>query len=229
MQSVRYAIVGLALATAAPFVEAQPADMDAAIASIGHDWARATYAGGADRGAAAFERALVETQQIASAHPDRAEPKVWEAIVLASIARVEGGFGALGKARHSRELLLEAEKIDPTVMDGSIYTTLGSLYAKVPGWPIGFGDRKAARAYLQKALQVAPDGIDANYFYGDFLVGDRDYAEAARYLERALQAPARPGREDADAGRRGEAQAMLAMLRSEHAGALAASASSSGR
>lgn len=108
-------------------------------------------------------------------------------------------------------------------MDGSIYATLGSLYGKVPGWPIGFGDRKKAREYLDKAIAIDPSSIDSNYFYADFLVDQADYASAAQYLKRALAAPPRPGRNDADAGRRAEAQKMLSMLHEKHAGALAAS------
>ena len=52
-------------------------------------------------------------------------------------------------------------------------------------------------------------------------VDQGDYASAAKFLRRALDAPPRPGRDDADAGRRGEVQEMLAMLREKHAAALA--------
>jgi hypothetical protein len=56
--------------------------------------------------------------------------------------------------------------IDPRALQGSAYTSLGSLYYQVPGWPIGFGDDKRAEAMLLKALEINPDGIDPNYFYG---------------------------------------------------------------
>ena len=49
---------------------------------------------------------------------------------------------------------------------------------------------------LRKALAMNPPGIDPNFFYGDFLAGLRPAAEATAYLQRALQAPARPGRRD---------------------------------
>ena len=35
-------------------------------------------------------------------------------------------------------------------------SSLGVLYYKVPGWPIGFGDKDKARDLLQKALAVNP-------------------------------------------------------------------------
>jgi len=95
------------------------------------------------------------------------------------------------------------------VLGGSAYTSLGSLYYQVPGWPIGFGDDKKAQEYLKKALAVNPDGIDANYFYGDYLFRKGEYAEAARWLNKAMQAPPRPGRKVADEGRRREIDELL--------------------
>ena len=110
--------------------------------------------------------------------------------------------------------LLEREKqIDPTALDGAIYTSLGSLYYKVPGWPIGFGNDKKAREYLQTARRINPDGIDPNYFYGDFLIESGEYSKAIPILEQALKAPERPDRPIADAGRRREIRTALAKAR----------------
>jgi Tfp pilus assembly protein PilF len=68
---------------------------------------------------------------------------------------------------------------------------------------------------IRKALAINPDGIDPNYFYGDFLMTSGKPAQALPYLQRALQAPARPGRELADKGRRAEAAALLEKVRSQ--------------
>jgi tetratricopeptide (TPR) repeat protein len=83
----------------------------------------------------------------------------------------------------------------------------------VPGWPLGFGDDDKARELLRKGLKANPDGIDANYFHGDFLRDQGDWTGAAAALEKALAAPPRPGRELADQGRRKEAAALLAKVR----------------
>lgn len=88
-----------------------------------------------------------------------------------------------------------------------------ALYYQVPGWPLGFGDDNKAEALLKKALAINPTGIDANYFYGDFLYRQGQYRAAAAALEKALHAPARPDRPLADEGRRKEAQALLAKIR----------------
>ena len=60
------------------------------------------------------------------------------------------------------------------------------------------------------AVAINPEGIDPNYFYGDFLLQDDRPAEAKPYLEKALIAKPRPGRELADAGRHQEVKVALA-------------------
>ena len=80
------------------------------------------------------------------------------------------------------------------------------MYYKVPAWPISFGDKDKAKEYLEKSLEMNPKGIDSNYFYADFLYEQGRYGRAVEYFERAIAAPARVGREDADQGRRKEAK-----------------------
>jgi len=103
--------------------------------------------------------------------------------------------------------------IDPKALDGSAYTSLGSLFYQVPGWPIGFGDDKKALEFLQKGLALNPDGIDPNYFYGDYLFRTGNYTEAEQALRKALQAPPREGRQLADEGRRKEVTELLEKVR----------------
>ena len=179
------------------------------IAELQHGWAKAYYQVPDKQKESAFKELAAKAHQVSAANPGRAEPMVWEGIILSSYAKFAGGLGALDKAKSARDLLEHAEKIQPDVLDGSIYTSLGSLYYKVPRWPVGFGDKKKAREYLEKAVKLNPDGIDPNYFYGDFLLDQGEYAKAREYLEKALSAPARPGREDADQGRHAEIQQSL--------------------
>jgi len=195
--------------------------LDDAIADVGHRWATISYRTPEAQREAAFGPLIAQAQHVSQAFPGRAEPLIWQAIVLSSAAKAEGGLGALSKVKQARDLLLTAEKINPTALNGSVYNSLGSLYAKVPRWPIGFGDKKKAKDYFEKALAINPDGIDPHYFYADMLADQGEYALAAEHLKRALAAPARPGREDADAGRRQEAQHLLESLRQQHGDQLA--------
>jgi len=189
------------------------ADVNEEIVKIQHQWARANYATPENEQEKAFEKLVAEARKLAELNPERAEPRVWLAIVLSTDAGVTGGLGALGKVKEARRQLEAAEKIDPNVLDGSIYTSLGSLYYQVPGWPIGFGDDDKAELYLKKALSMNPDGIDPNYFYGGFMLEEDNYAEAVKYLEKAAAAPARPGRPLADKGRQAEVREKLQQAR----------------
>jgi Tfp pilus assembly protein PilF len=94
-------------------------------------------------------------------------------------------------------------------LKGAGLTTLGSFYYQVPGGPIAYGDKDKARELLEKGLLANPTGVDANYFYGDFLFVEGEYKQAAKVLKKALDAPARPGRALADEGRKEEARQKL--------------------
>ncbi len=180
------------------------ADPPPEVMRIQTDWARVNYKVPEKEQEAAFKALAEQARAVSEKLHGRAEPLIWEGIVLAGYAKAKGGLGALGLAEKARDRLLEAERIDANALSGSVYTSLGSLHYKVPGWPIGFGNKKKAKEYLQKALSLNPEGIDSNYFWADFLKEQGDYAAAVAAYKKALAAPPRPGREDADTGRRAD-------------------------
>jgi tetratricopeptide (TPR) repeat protein len=203
----------MAFGAAAPVLAQMEDALDQDIRHLQDGWAVANYKTSEKQQDEAFKRLSAEAEQVMERHAGRAEPLVWKAIILSSHAGAVGGLGALGKVKEARRLLEQAEAIDPEALDGSVYTSLGSLYYQVPGWPVGFGSDEQAEKYLKKALSVNPDGIDPNYFYGDYLLEQKRYREAVGYLEKALQAPDRPQRAVADEGRRNEARNKLAEAR----------------
>ena len=209
------AAAGCALALPAAAAAPGPA-FDARIAGLARTWDHVNYqTAGAARadGAAAL---AVQAEALERQYPRRAEPLVWEAIALSTEAGAKGGLGGLALAREARAKLEDAERIDPAALgDGSVYTSLGSLYAQVPGFPIGFGDKERAAIYLKKALAVNPAGADPNHFYGDLLYREGKYAEAETALLRAEHAPPHPGREVGDEGRRAETLALLRKVRAK--------------
>jgi tetratricopeptide (TPR) repeat protein len=221
--SPRGAVVGLLAAALMSFAAAAPAALPPASAAlqsellaIQQEWARINYQAADDgRKAAEFEALEKRAAAFVAANPGRAEPLIWQGIVLSTWAGARGGLGALGLAKRARQPLEAALKIDPDALDGSAYTSLGTLYSKVPGFPAGFGDDHKAEQLLKAALTVNPGGIDPNYFYGEYLFDEDRYPEAVTYLTRALTAPPRPNRELADQGRRAEAEALLARARAK--------------
>ena len=183
--------------------------LDQEILKIRQAWDHANYELQGDAREKALEAVARQAEAVAKQWPDKAEALAWEGIALGTWAGAKGGLGALSLAKQARDVLLRAEQIDPNVFGGSVYTTLGSLYYRVPGWPIGFGDDDKARDYFQRALRVNPNGLDPNYFYGDFLLEQGKYDQAVKVLKHALEAPARPDRPIADKGRRKQVQAAL--------------------
>ena len=115
-------------------------------------------------------------------------------------------------AYEARDTLLEAEKIDPAALEAGAPTSLGVLYYRVPSFPIAFGDTDLARKYLEEAVRNAPNGMDANYFYGDFLNDRGDYAGAQRVWKHALTIPVNAERPVWDKARRQVIQENLAKL-----------------
>lgn len=188
------------------------ADVMADIKPLQDRWAEVNYTLPEDDREKAFAELLADADKVVGSNPDKAEALIWRGIIKSSYANAKGGLGALSVAEGSKADFEQALQLDPTALQGSAYTSLGVLYAKVPGWPIGFGDNKQAKILLLKALEQNPQGIDPNYFYAEYLAGKRDWAEALRYLEIAKAAPARPGRESADTGRQQEIAALLAKV-----------------
>ena len=195
-----------------PAAQAQPADP---LPEIQARWAEIRYGLPEREQVKAFDALVHAIGRAQHQHPDDLRLRVWKGIVLASEAGAQGGLGALTLCKQARAEFEAVIEADGSVLDGAAYTSLGSLYYQVPGWPLGFGDEDTARTLLQQGLAIAPDGIDANYFWGDFLLDQDEPAAAIAAFEKALAAPPRPGRERADAGRRAEIEAGLAKARGE--------------
>jgi len=187
------------------------ADPGPEIAQLQERWAEVNYQLQGKTQLTAFETLVQEADQIAARNPGSAEALIWSGIIKSSFAGAKGGLGAMKLAKASRADLERAMEIDANALQGSAYTSLGTLYFKVPGWPVGFGDEEKAEEMLLKALTLNPEGIDPNYFYGDFLYEQKRYAEAEQALLKARSAPPRPERPLADAGRQEEIK--LALLK----------------
>ena len=195
---------------------AQAATPDDLIQSIQKRWAEIKYQLPEKQQADQYQALAQESRRLADANPGVAEVLIWEGIVLSSEAGVRSGLGALSLAKEARQRFDEALKLNDKAMGGSAYTSLATLYAKVPGWPIGFGDKDKAEDYFKKSLGINPDGIDPHFFYGEYLLDRGRHAEARGHLETALKAPARPGRELADQGRRNEVAVLLEKLNKDN-------------
>jgi len=133
-----------------------------------------------------LETLSAQADQASAKEAFRTDLLIWSAIVKSTWAGAKGGLGALSLVKEAKAKLEIAIKQDPKALEGSAYTSLGSLYYQVPGWPVGFGDDDKAEQLLKQALTINPTGIDPNFFYGDFLLEQGDKAQAKIYLDKRL-------------------------------------------
>ena len=203
----------LALGLAAPALAQGPSD--GGFEELARGWAHVNYEIKDPKAEAAAARALAgQAEAAARKSPGRAEPLAYQALALLCEADARHNISSLQLVGKARSLLEQAARIDADAIGpGSIYANLGSLFAELPGFPVSFGDAHRAKVYLDKALAANPTGLDANYFYGDYLYRQGRASDAIQALEKALQAPPRPNRPLADRGRKWEATQLLDKIR----------------
>jgi tetratricopeptide (TPR) repeat protein len=157
-----------------------------------------------------IDKLAKDAARLVAKYPGRPEPMVWQGIVTSEEAGMASMLHAMGYAKQARKILEKAYKLDPKALDAGAATSLGVLYYRVPGFPFGFGDNDQARSLLKEALTLAPDGMDANYFYADFLMTQHEYAAADKVLHHALALPERPDRPLWDQERRAVIKQLIA-------------------
>lgn len=162
-----------------------------ALNGIESEWATIHYGLPKAKQQIAFPALLDKIKPLAEQYPNDAGVIYWQALVKASYAKYQNPVAALQSVHEVRDLLTKAIAINPQVMNGAAYIVLGTLYDKVPSWPIGFGDDNTAKSLLETALKINPNGIVSNYFYGQFLLTHDDEQAAERYFNKALAAPVR--------------------------------------
>lgn len=187
-----------------------------AVQRLESDWANIYYNPHISNKKAAYTALLNEAIALSNQHPDSAEFVFWQAVIKATNAEHQDGINALISINHARDLLIKAIAIDPKTMQGSAFVTLGTLYYLSPGWPIAFGDTNKAEKYLKIGLEINPEGIDSNYYYGDFLLKQNKPDRAAHYFKQAIYAPVRKEQKFADNKLKTEAQQAFEKLAKHH-------------
>jgi tetratricopeptide (TPR) repeat protein len=153
-----------------------------------------------------------DADAVAARLPGMPEALIWDGIITSERASMASTFYALGFAKRARDILEQAYSLDPARLDAGATTSLGVLYYRVPGFPIGFGDKARARQLLEQAVKLAPNGLDAWYFYGDFLYTQNELPKADEVLRHALKIPQHPDRPLWDKNRRLVIEELLAKI-----------------
>lgn len=192
--------------------------MEADVHRLDNEWAHIVYQmTDRDQQLREIDALAKEAATVVERYPGRAEPLLWQGIITSEEAGMASMFDQLSLAGDARTMFERAEAIDPKALNGAVLMSLGVIYYRVPGFPIGFGNDRKARKYLEAALAMDPNGLDANFFYGDFLTEQGEYAKAKAALVHALEAPVNPTRPVWDVGRREDVRELLAKV-DEHVG-----------
>lgn len=183
-------------------------EVDQAIAILIRDYDVANYqVTNEDARAKAMDTLIQRADNLAKRNPALAEPLVWKGILEADQSAAQR---SLGQVKQARKTLEAAIAITPNQYAADAHSTLGSMYANVPGFPLAFGDKKKARAHLQRALALNATHVGANLNYANLLLKADDHAAAIKHANAALAGMPRPGREQADKASRARAESLLA-------------------
>ena len=195
------------------YMQASLAGVDEDVFQLKKTWEQLKYKTPLSEQEKGFELLLNQSEKVTAKYPGKAEALLWQGIIEGTFAGVRNGIrgqlAALSLVKDAKQHFEQAIQIDSQGSNGAAYTSLGSLYYQVPPWPIAYGDNDKAKNMLLKGLEINPDGIDANYFYGEFLFKTGELNKATEFLKKALLAEPREGREIADEGRKKEINDLL--------------------
>lgn len=199
----RLLLLSMALGVATPvFASSDPA-FDGALHNLEIRWETVKFTiPPGDKQTAEMEKVGAEADALLASHPNRVEARIWDGILKSEQASMASAFSALSLAKEAKALLETAAAADPVALDAGAPTSLGVLYYRVPGFPIAFGDTKKAGALLEQATVSAPNGLDAWYFYGDYLMTEGEKDKAKQAFAHALTIPENPDRPLWDKSRR---------------------------
>lgn len=160
--------------------------------SIELEWAKIYYEQPKQKQQAGYAVLLDKLEALIKDHPNDADVIYWQGLIKASNAAHQNPVEALKAIHEVRDLLNKVITMNPKVMNGAAYIVLGTLYDKAPHWPIAFGDDAIAKKMLETALQINPNGVASNYFYGEFLLDHDEQQSAENYFKKVLSVPVRP-------------------------------------
>lgn len=183
-----------------------------AVQKLQHEWAMAKYQTSSKKQLKKLSKLIDEAKDLHEQQPDNPEILLWYGMILTTYANIKGPV-ALSSLKEARKVLEQALKLDPNVGNGLAEAVLGSLYARAPNWPIAFGNKRKANIHFENALEIDPDGIDTNYYYGDYLILIGEYDKAKIHLDIADNADIRPEYSIQDTGRKKEIKKSLAQLK----------------
>ena len=214
--AIHAVLLGAMVLSAVPaFADADPA-FDGALHNLEIRWETVKFTiPPGDKQTAEMEKVGAEADALMARFPNRVEAEIWDGILKSEQASMASAFSALSLAKQAKAILEKAYAENPVALDAGAPASLGVLYYRVPGFPIAFGDNQKARSLLEQATNSAPQGLDAWYFYGDFLMNQGENDKARQAFTYALSIPESPLRPLWDKSRRQVIKEDLAKLQAK--------------
>lgn len=211
---MKHRIISALFVTALLAVTPAHAAFNDELSALQQRWATARYQVSGDERKNQLQKLTEEADSFAKKYSDKADGYLWAGVIRGSLAEAINGMSALGIVKEAKTKLEKAIEIDPHAEDSYALGVLGLMYAKVPGWPIGFGDDKKAKELLKKGAEISPEGMNINYLYASYLFDKGDYKEAQTRIKKAEQATP-PAPADMWSGRQKEIRELAEKIQKE--------------
>ncbi|MEW8206747.1 MAG: hypothetical protein AB2746_11540 [Candidatus Thiodiazotropha taylori] len=113
--------------------------MSPELLELSERWAILKFETALDQRREPLHALAAEMEAVVSEQPGNPAAMVWHAVVLSTLAKDSSNMSGLALAKQAKRLLEEAESIEPTILDGTLYTVLGEPL--LPGAGISIGVR----------------------------------------------------------------------------------------
>jgi tetratricopeptide (TPR) repeat protein len=132
-----------------------------------------------------YQQLITKLTQLRAVDPQDAEYWALSGIIKSHYAAHIGGLTGLSVAKQAKDELQQALSMDPEVFSGIAYAELANLYYKTPNWPFSFGSDKMAERLFNKAVEINPQGLLTNLYFGRYWYEQHKYLLAKGYLASA--------------------------------------------
>jgi len=125
---------------------------------------------------ATYDKGQQYAQQAIEADPSNSEGYFWKSGNMGKVGLIRGPLNSLGMVPTLQSLLSKTVELSPD--DDKAYFALGQLYAKLPGWPISFGNIDYAVSLARKSIMLLDrriaSGAEVNVDFDFYLELARD-------------------------------------------------------
>lgn len=153
----------------------------------------AEYATNSAQRAAVAREGIAASRELVRSEPSSAPAYYYLGMNLGQLARTES-LGALSTVEQMEKAFKRARDLDETFDYSGPDRCLGLLYLNAPGWPVSVGNRRKARAHLEKAAAGAPDYpenrinlLEAYLHWGDLAAAAREWHVLRALLPKARE------------------------------------------